>query len=75
MSHLFSSPNSSLGFAGGKGYQKITIPIFWLVLHFFFCPGSFPYIIFYRYRFYLLYSGSFVIAVCGYISDSLVAKH
>ena len=32
MSHPFSSVNSSLGFAGGKHYQKITIPIFRLVL-------------------------------------------
>ena len=26
----FSSLNSSLGFAGGKRYQKITIPIFFI---------------------------------------------
>ena len=34
-SHRFSSLNCSLGFAGGKHYQKITIPFFRLVL--FFC--------------------------------------
>ena len=31
VSHRFSSLNSSLGLAGGKHYQKITIPIFRLV--------------------------------------------
>ena len=30
--HLFSSPNWSLGLAGGKYYQKINIPILRLVL-------------------------------------------
>ena len=28
VSHPFSSLNGSLGFAGGKHYQKLTIPIF-----------------------------------------------
>ena len=32
VSHPFSFLNSSLGLAGGKHYQKITIPIFRLVL-------------------------------------------
>ena len=27
MSHPFSSLNNSLGFTGGKHYQKITIPV------------------------------------------------
>ena len=34
VSHPFAL-SSSLGFAGGKQYQKIAIPIFSLVLHFF----------------------------------------
>ena len=38
-SNPFSFPNS---FAGGKHYQKITIPIFWLVEHIA-LPGNFPY--------------------------------
>ena len=45
--------NSSLGFAGGKHYQKITNPIFRLVLQNFVLPGGSPYIfsiaIFYPY--------------------------
>ena len=53
VSHPFSSLNSSLGFAGGKHYQKITIPIFRLVLQNFAIPGCFPYILFYRYLFSL----------------------
>ena len=46
---------SSLGFAGGKHYQKINTPIFKLVLQKFAIPGCFPYIIFYRYLFSLLF--------------------
>ena len=65
VSHLFSYLNSSLGFAGGKDYQKITIPIFSLVLQNFVIPGCFPYILFYSCLFSLLCSGWFVIAVCG----------
>ena len=47
-----TTENSSLGFAGGKHYQEITIPIFRFVLQNFAIPGYFPYtcyIIFYRY--------------------------
>ena len=64
----FSFLNSSLGLAGEKHYQKITIPIFRLVLQNFTIPGYFPYILFYCYLFFLLSSGWFVIAVCGSIS-------
>ena len=46
VSHPFSSLNSSLGFAGGKHYQKITILIFRLVVQNFAIPGCFPYIFF-----------------------------
>ena len=63
--HPCSSLNSSLGFAGGKHYQKITIPIFRLVLQNVAIPCCFPYC---RYLFSLLSSGLFVIAVCGSIS-------
>ena len=69
-----SSVNSSLGFAGGKHCQKITIPIFRLVLQNFAIPGYFPYILFYRYPFSLLSSGWFVISVCGSISVREVVK-
>ena len=68
VSHSFSSLNSSLDLAGGKHCQKITIPIFRLVLQNFTIPGCFPYIIFYCYLFSLLSSGWFVIAICGSIS-------
>ena len=68
VNHPSSSLNSSLGFAGGKHYQKITIPIFRLVLQNFAIPGCLPYILFYRYLFCLRYSGLFVIAVCDFIS-------
>ena len=59
----FFSLNSSLGFAGGKHYQKITIPIFRPVLQNFAIPGYFSYILFYRYLFSLPSSGLFVISV------------
>ena len=68
VSHPFSFLNSSLGLAGGKYYQKITIPIFRLVHRNFAIPGYFPYILFYHYLFSLLSSGWFVIAVCVSIS-------
>ena len=45
VSHPFCSLNSSLGFAAGKHYQKITIPIFRLVLQNFAIPGCFSYIL------------------------------
>ena len=61
VSHPFSSFNSSLGFVGGKHYQKITIPIFRLVLQNFAIPDCFPYILF------LFSSGWFGIEVCGSI--------
>ena len=64
---LFSL-NSSLGFAGGKHYQKITIHIFRSIFKNFTIPGYFPYILFYHYPFSLPSSGWFVIAVCGSIS-------
>ena len=62
-SHPFTSLNSSLGLAGGKHYQKITIPMFRFVLQNFAIPGCFPYwyIPFYSYLFFLLSSGWFVI--------------
>ena len=68
VSHPFSSLNSSLGFAGGKHYQKITIPIFRLVLQNIAIPCCFPYILFNHYLFSLLSSGWFVISVCGSIT-------
>ena len=67
-SHPFSYLNSSVGFAGGKHYQKITIAVFRLVLQNFTIPGCFTFILFYRNLFSLLSSGLFVIAVCGCIS-------
>ena len=39
VSHPFSFLNSSLGLAGEKHYQKITIPIFRFVLQNFAIPG------------------------------------
>ena len=41
VSHPFSSLNSSLGLAGGKHYQKVSISIFGLVLQNFPLPGCF----------------------------------
>ena len=49
VSHTFSFLNSSWCLAGGKHYQKITIPILRLVLQNFAIPGYFPYILFYCY--------------------------
>ena len=67
-SRPFSFLNSSLGLAEGKHYQKITIPIFRLVLQNFAIPSYFPSILFYCYLFSLLSSGWVVIAVCDSIS-------
>ena len=74
VSHPFSL-NSSLGLAGGKHYQKTTIPIFRLVLQNLGIPGCFPYILFYHYLFSLLSVGWFVIAECGCISVSDLVKY
>ena len=74
-SHPLSSLNSCLGFAGGKHYQKITIPILRLVLQNFAIPGCFPYILFYHYLFSFLTSGWFVIAVYGSISVRELVKY
>ena len=63
VSHPFSFLNSSLGLAGGKHYQKITIPVFRFVLQNFTIRGYFPYILFYCCTLSLLSSGWFVIAV------------
>ena len=41
VSHPFSFLNSSLGLAGGKHYQKISIPVFRVVLQNFAIPGYF----------------------------------
>ena len=66
--------NSFLGLAGRKHYQKITTPIFRLVLQNFAIPGYFSYILFYRYLYPLLSLGWFVIAVCGSISVRELVK-
>ena len=68
VSHPFSFLNSSLGLAGGKHYQKIIIPILWLVLQNFAIPCYFPCILFYSYLSSLLSSGRFVVPVCGSVS-------
>ena len=75
MSHPLSSHNNSLGFTGGKHYQKIIIAIFRLVLQNFAIPGYFPYIIFYGSLFALHSSGWFVIEVCCSILVREVVKH
>ena len=67
VSHPFSSLNGSLGFAGGKHDQKITIIILRLLQNFA-IPGCFPNILFHCYPFSLLSSGWFVIAAFGPIS-------
>ena len=74
VSHPFSL-NSSLDFAGGKHYQKITIPIFRLVLQNFAIPDYFPSILFCHYLFSLLSSGWFVIAVRGSFSVRELVKY
>ena len=68
LSLSLSSLNSSLGFAGGKHYQKFAIPIFRFVIQNFAIPCRFRYILLCCYPFSLLPSGWFVIAVCGSIS-------
>ena len=55
-----SSLNSSLTLAGGKHFQKITIPVFRLVLQNSAIPGWFLYILFFRFLFHWLPSGWFV---------------
>ena len=75
VSHPFSALNSSLGFAGGKHYQKIIIPIFRLILQNFAIPGCFPYVVFYRYLFSLFSSDTIVIADCGFISVKQLVKY
>ena len=67
VSHPFPSLNSSLGFAGGKHYQKITIPIVRLVLQNFVLPCCLPYILFYSCLLSSLSSRWVVIAVCDSI--------
>ena len=62
--------NSALGLAGGKHYQKITIPIFRPVLQNFAFLGCFPDILCCSY-YSLLPSGWFVIAACCSISHFL----
>ena len=74
VSHPFSFLNGSLGLTGGKYYQKITVPIFRLVLQNFALPGCFPYVLFYSYLFSLLLSGWFVIAVCRSILVGKLVK-
>ena len=74
VSHPFSSLNSSLGLTEGKYYQKITVPVFRLVLKNFALPGCFLYIIFFSYLFSLLPSGWFVVAVCGCFSVRELVK-
>ena len=55
VSHPFPFLNSSLGLAGRKHYQKISLPIFRLVLQNFAIPGYFPYILFNCYLFSLTF--------------------
>ena len=75
MSHPFSFLNSSLGLAGGKHNQKITIPVFRVVLkNFKAIQGYFPYFLFYHYILSLLSSGWFDIAVCGFVSVRELVK-
>ena len=74
VSHPCSFLNSSLGLAGGKHYQKITIPVFKVVLQNFAIPCYFPYILFYGYIPSLLSSGWFVIVVCGSVSIRELVK-
>ena len=66
VSHPFSSLNSSLGFAGGKRYHKITISVFRLDLLLF----QVAFLKFYSIAIFSPYfsSGWFVIAVCGSVS-------
>ena len=74
VSHPFSFLNSSLGLAGEKHAQKITIPVFRLLLQNCAFSGCFPYILFYNYLFSLLPSGWFVIAECDSVSVRELVK-
>ena len=74
VSHPFSSLNSPLGLSGEKHYQNITIPIFRLIIPNFAFPSCFPDILFCCYPFSLYFAGWFVIAVCGFISVTELAK-
>ena len=64
----FGCHDSSVALAGGKHFQKTTIPILRLVPQI--CPISshFPYLLSYHYLFSLLSSCWFVVTVCGSIS-------
>ena len=55
-------------------HQKITTPVFRVVLQNCSIPGYFPYIIFYRCSLSLLSSGWFVIVVCGPVSVRELVK-
>ena len=73
VSHPFSSLNCSFGFAWGKHYQKITMPIFRSVRQNFAIPGYFPDILFYRYLSpYLLLVGLLLQSVALFQSRELV---
>ena len=73
VSHPLSSLNSSLGFAGGKHNQKITIAIFRLVLQHFAIPGCFPYILFIAiFSPYFLLAGLLLLSVALFQSRKLV---
>ena len=67
VSHPFSTLNNSLGFAGGKHYQEITIPILRIVLQNLAIPCCFLNILFYCYLLSLLSSGWFIIAICDWL--------
>ena len=69
VSQPFSFLNSSLGLAGGKHYQKITNPIFRLILQNFAIPGYFPYILFYcpACRTSLIATRFWVVVICSII--------
>ena len=78
VSHPFSFLNSSLGLAGGKHYQKITIPIFRLVLQILLFQVTFLiFLIFFSVTIFSPYffSGWFVIAVCSSVSVREVVKY
>ena len=68
VSHPFSFLNSSLGLVGRKHYQKITIPVFRIVLQNFCYSRVLSLYSFPSLSFSLLSSGWFVIEVCGFIS-------
>ena len=75
MSHPFSSLNTSFGLTGGKYYQKITIPIFRLILQNFAFPDGFLIFFFYSYLFSLISSLTPLVvwltpktSLCGWMS-------